>query len=142
MLTNRRTIHVEWGDCDPAGIVYYPRYFAYFDNCTSALFEAAGLPKHQMLKAYGIVGIPMVDTRARFLAPSHFGDDVVVQSSISEWRRSSFDVQHRLFKGDVLAVECSETRVWAVRSKANPDEIEGQPVPQDVIARFGAPQKG
>jgi len=54
MLTNRKTIHVEWGDCDPAGIVYYPRYFAYFDNCTAALFEAAGLPKHQMLKAYGI----------------------------------------------------------------------------------------
>jgi 4-hydroxybenzoyl-CoA thioesterase len=140
MLTNRKTIHVEWGDCDPAGIVYYPRYFAYFDNCTAALFEAAGLPKHEMLKAYGIVGIPMVDTRARFLAPSHFGDDVIVESSITEWRRSSFDVQHKLFRREVLAVECSETRVWAVRSTADPDAIEGQAVPQDVIARFGAPQ--
>jgi 4-hydroxybenzoyl-CoA thioesterase len=141
MLTNRKIIRVEWGDCDPAGIVYYPRYFAYFDNCTAALFEAAGLPKHQMLKAYDIVGIPMVDTRARFLAPSRFGDNVVVESSISEWRRSSFDVHHKLFKGDVLAVECFETRVWAARSKTNPDAIEGQSVPQDVIARFGAPQK-
>jgi len=140
MLTNRKTIHVEWGDCDPAGIVYYPRYFAYFDNCTAALFEAAGLPKHKMLKAYGIVGIPMVDTRARFLAPSHFGDDVIVESSITEWRRSSFDVQHKLFRREVLSVECSETRVWAVRSTADPDAIEGQAVPQDVIARFGAPQ--
>ena len=141
MLTNKKTIHVEWGDCDPAGIVYYPRYFAYFDNCTAALFEAAGLPKHQMLKTYGIVGIPMVDTRARFLAPSKFGDDLVVESCISEWRRSSFDVQHKVFKGDVLAVECSETRVWAVRSKSDPETIEGQAVPQDVIARFGAPQQ-
>ena len=141
MLTNRKTIHVEWGDCDPAGIVYYPRYFAYFDNCTAALFEAAGLPKHQMLKTYGIVGIPMVDTRARFLAPSKFGDDIVIESSITEWRRSSFDVQHKVFKGDVLAVECSETRVWAVRSKSDPETIEGQSVPQDVIARFGAPQR-
>jgi 4-hydroxybenzoyl-CoA thioesterase len=123
MLINRKTIHVEWGDCDPAGIVYYPRYFAYFDNCTNALFEAAGLPKHQMLKAYGIVGIPMVDTRARFLAPSRF------------------DVQHKILKKDVLAVDCSETRVWAVRSKTDPDAIESQPVPQDVIARFGAPQE-
>src|SRR5207253_10232913 len=120
--------------------IYYPRYFAYFDNCTAALFEAAGLPKHKMLKAYGIVGIPMVDTRARFLAPSHFGDDVIVESSITEWRRSSFDVQHKLFRREVLSVECSETRVWAVRSTADPDAIEGQAVPQDVIARFGAPQ--
>lgn len=136
MLRNRKTIHVEWGDCDPAGIVYYPRYFAYFDNCTAALFEAAGLPKHQMLKTYGIVGIPMVDTRARFLAPSRFGDDVMVESCITEWRRSSFDVQHKLFRGDVLAVECSETRVWAVRSKTDPEGIEGQVVPNDVVGRF------
>jgi 4-hydroxybenzoyl-CoA thioesterase len=141
MLTNRKTIHIEWGDCDPAGIVYYPRYFAFFDNCTAALFEAAGLPKHQMLKAYGIVGIPMVDTRARFLASSRFGDDVIVESSIGEWRRSSFDVQHKLYRGSTLAVECSETRVWAARAATDSDAIKGRPVPADVIARFGSPQK-
>jgi 4-hydroxybenzoyl-CoA thioesterase len=136
MLTNRKTIRVEWGDCDPAGIVYYPRYFAYFDNCTAALFEAAGLPKYEMLRAYGIVGIPMVDTRARFLAPSRFGDDVTIESTIAEWRNSSFDVRHQLFKDEVLAVECFETRVWAVRSDTRPGKIEGRAVPEEVIARF------
>jgi len=138
MLTNKKKIHIEWGDCDPAGIVYYPRYFAYFDNCTAALFEAAGLPKHEMLKSYRIVGIPMVDTRARFIAPSRFGDDVVVESSISEWRRSSFDVQHKLFKGDVLAVECFETRVWAARSETDAEQIESRVIPQEVIGRFNS----
>jgi 4-hydroxybenzoyl-CoA thioesterase len=136
MFTNRKAIHIEWGDCDPAGIVYYPRYFAYFDNCTSALFQAAGLPKHQMLKTYGIVGIPMVDTRARFLAPSRFGDDVVVESSIVQWNRSSFEVYHQLFRGDALAVECWETRVWAARAEGDPDKIEGRTVPDEVIAKF------
>ena len=42
------------------------------------------------------------DTRANFLALSHFGDQVVVESSISEWRRSSCEVRHKLFKGDVF----------------------------------------
>lgn len=137
MLTNRKKIHIEWGDCDPAGIVYYPRYFAYFDNCTAALFEAAGLPKHEMLRHYEIVGIPMVDTRARFLAPSRFGDDVEVESCISEWRRSSFDVQHRLYRGTQLAVECSETRVWAARSADDAGKIEGRTVPDEVIQKLG-----
>ena len=136
MLTNRKKIRIEWGDCDPAGIVYYPRYFAYFDNCTSALFEAAGLPKHEMLRHYQIVGIPMVDTRARFLAPSRFGDDVEVESCITEWRRSSFDVKHRLYRGTQLAVECSETRVWAALS-ADADKIEGRAVPDEVIQKLG-----
>ena len=142
MFTNRKKIHIEWGDCDPAGIVYYPRYFAYFDNCTAALFEAAGLPKHEMLRHYKIVGIPMVDTRAKFLAPSRYGDDVEVESMITEWRRSSFDVQHRLYRGTELAVECSETRVWAAMSPGNPEQIEGQPVPEEVIAKMGGRNDG
>jgi len=137
MLKNRKTIHIEWGDCDPAGIVYFPRYFAFFDNCTAALFEAAGLPNYEMIKEHGIIGIPIVDTRARFLAPSRFGEDVVVESSISEWRRSSFGVHHRLWKGDTLAVECFETRVWAARSASNPERIEGRPVPPEIIRKFG-----
>lgn len=141
MLTNRRKIHVEWGDCDPAGIVYYPRYFAYFDNCTAALFAAAGLPKHKMIKTYGIVGIPMVDTRARFFAPSRYGDEVVVESTITEWRRSSFDVHHLLFQGRKLAVECYETRVWAAAAAHKSERIEGRPVPAEVIRRFTKPGK-
>ena len=68
MLSNRKEIHVEWGDCDPAGIVYYPRFFEYFDACTNALFEKAGLRKAETLKTYGLLGIPMIDTRAQFYA--------------------------------------------------------------------------
>src|SRR4249919_2310339 len=38
-IVSRKKIHIEWGDCDPAQIVYFPRYFAYFDACTTALFK-------------------------------------------------------------------------------------------------------
>lgn len=141
MFTNRKKIHIEWGDCDPAGIVYYPRYFAFFDNCTAALFEAAGLPKHEMLRHYEIVGIPMVDTRARFLTPSRFGDNVEVESAITEWRRSSFDVQHRLYRGSELAVECFETRVWTARSATDAGRIEGRSVPEEVITKLGGARR-
>ena len=136
MLTNRKTIHIEWGHCDPAGIVFYPRYLEYFDNCTSALFERAGLPQHEIFKTHGIVGIPMVDMRVRFLMPSRFGEDVIIESSIPEWRNSSFDVHHKLLKADVLRVECFETRVWTVRSPEDPEKLKSQPVPREVIDRF------
>ncbi len=136
MLVNRHTIRVEWGDCDPAGIVYFPRYVEYFDSCTAHLFEAAGLPKHQMLKTYVMAGYPMVDLKVRFLIPSSFGDDVVVESTISEWRRSSFGVKHRLFRGEDLAVEGIETRVWTVHDPDKPGGLKSQAVPEDVKARF------
>jgi 4-hydroxybenzoyl-CoA thioesterase len=139
MLTNTRTVRIEWGDCDPAGIVYYPRYFAMFDASTTALFERAlGMTKLQMLAAYDSIGYPMVDTRARFLVPARFGDDVVIETTVTEIRRSSFDVHHRLFKDGVLAVEGFETRVWAARDPSDPSRIKSRPVPAEVIARLRA----
>lgn len=135
-MMSRKTIDIEWGDCDPAQIVHFPRYFAYFDACTTALFKKAGLSKRKMLKTYQIVGIPLVDVRASFMAPSRFADTVIVESEITEWRRSSFCVRHRLFNKRVLAVECLETRVWAVHSAADEEQIESKPVPREVIMRF------
>lgn len=136
MLTNSRTILIEWGDCDPAGIVFYPRYFAWFDAATAGLFAAAGLPKPQMIEKYKILGIPMVDTRARFLVPSKFGDKVRIETTITEFRRSSFDVRHHLFRGETLAIEAFETRVWTIRDPDNPEHIKSQPIPAEVIALF------
>ena len=72
---SRKKIDIEWGDCDPAQIVHFPRYFAYFDACTTALFKKAGLSKRKMLKTYQIIGIPLVDVHASFMAPSWFSDD-------------------------------------------------------------------
>src|SRR5947199_4186815 len=99
MLVNTRVVRIEWGDCDPAGIVYYPRYFAIFDACAGALIERAlGMTKHDYLKAYDFAGHPLVSTRSRFLIPTRFGDDVTIETTTIELRRASFDVQHRLFK--------------------------------------------
>ena len=137
-LTSRKTIPIEWGDCDPAQIVYYPRYLAYFDACTTALFQKAGLSKREMLKTYQIVGIPLVDLRVSFKVPSRLSDTVIVESEITEWRRSSFCVRHRLFNKSVLAVECFEIRVWAVVSESDPEQIESRPVPRQVIEMFSA----
>lgn len=137
MLSNRRTVRIEWGDCDPAGIVFYPRYFAMFDSSTTALFErATGLTKYQLLKTYAGAGYPMVDTRARFLIPTKFGDDVVIETTIPEFRRSSFDVHHRLTIDGRLAVEGFETRVWVVRHSDDPTQIKAQPLPPELISKF------
>ena len=136
MLTNTRKISVEWGDCDPAGIVWYPRYFEWFDASTAALFTAAGVSNRVMHNTWRVVGIPMVDTRARFFIPSKFEDELTIESTVTEFRRSSFDVRHRMLKNGELAVEGFETRVWTVRDADDPERLRSQPIPAEVIARF------
>jgi 4-hydroxybenzoyl-CoA thioesterase len=136
MLSNRKEIHVEWGDCDPAGIVYFPRFFEYFDACTNALFEKAGFRKAEMLKQYGLVGIPLVEAAAQFYAPASFGDTVTVESRIVEWGQSSFRVEHRLYKGSLLGAEGREKRVWTVRDAKSAKGMRGETIPAEVKTRF------
>jgi 4-hydroxybenzoyl-CoA thioesterase len=139
MLTNRHCVTIEWGHCDPAGIVYFPNYFSYFDASANALFwRALGLNKYQMLQKYELVGIPVVDVGARFIVPSVFGDVVTIESMVVEIKRSSFRMQHRLLKGETLAVEGHEIRVWAARDPADPAKLKSKPIPQEVIAKLSA----
>ena len=135
----RRQLTIAWGDCDPAGIVFNPRFFEMFDTNTWMLFEAAlGLKPEELFPRYDIFGFPAVDARANFLKPAKFGDTVEIASRVSAFRRSSFDVEHRLTNGGELAVDAQETRVWAVRSKDDADKIASAPIPREVIARFEA----
>ena len=132
-----RKLTVEWGHCDPAGIVFNSRFFEFFDWSTWLLFEAAlGVNKHELFNVFDIIGIPLVGAGARFLKPIKFGDVVEISSNVSEFRRSSFDVQHRLSQQGELAVEGNETRVWAGRKADDPAEMKSKPIPAKVIARF------
>jgi 4-hydroxybenzoyl-CoA thioesterase len=136
-FVNTRTVRIEWGHCDPAGIIFYPRYFEIFDASTALLFEAAlGMTKFEMLKRLGLAGIPLVRTRAKFFKPTRFGDDVTVQSTIT-FGRSSFEVEHRLALHGDLCAEGNEKRVWTVRDAQG--KLASQPIPAEVIEKFTMP---
>ena len=133
----RRQFVIEWGHCDPAGIVFNARFFEFFDWGAWGLFETAlGVKPQDLFAGYGIVGIPLVESGARFIVPARFGDVVELTSQVSEFRRSSFDVEHRLLLRGALAVEGKETRVWAGRDPADPDKIKSQPIPPEVMEKF------
>src|SRR5262249_21722631 len=136
MLIYRKEIQIEWGDCDPFGIVFFPRYFEYFDGCTNALFHrATGMKKAEMLKHYKIAGIPLVQASCNFFVPSSYGDVVHVDSCVTSWGNSSFSLQHKLFRGETLAVEGIEKRVWTVRPEDG-GKPAGQAIPKEVMEKF------
>jgi len=139
-FTHTRMVEIAWGDCDPAGIVFHPRYFEWFDACAADLFAAAtGLGKRAMLAQYGIVGIPVVEVSASFARPCRFGDMVAITSQVVEWKRSSFRLLHELRAGDALAAPGYSTRAWTGRDPADPARIRAVPLPAELLARFGAP---
>ena len=137
MFSTRRTFRIEWGDCDPAGIVFYPRYFEMFDHSTVLLIEQAlGMRKLKLYEHYNFAGYPSVETQARFHLPTRFGDDVEIESAITKVGRSSFSLQHRLTLDGAVAVEGSETRCWVARDPSRPGGLRAEPLPDEVVARF------
>jgi 4-hydroxybenzoyl-CoA thioesterase len=137
MFTSIYKTRIEWGDCDPAGIIFYGRYFDIFDIATMRLIERAlGMKKIEYLKAYDILGHPVVETRARFRAPTRFGDEVEIVTAVVACGRSSFKLEHKLTLAGVLAVEGYETRVWAVCDPHDPKRMKAQPLPAEIVARL------
>jgi 4-hydroxybenzoyl-CoA thioesterase len=138
MFVNRKRILVEFGDCDPANIVFFANYFRWFDDCTTALFLAAGLPIRELFRSYGVVGIPVVEANARFIAPSTQGDELEVASSVKEFGKSSFVITHNFFRGDEHLLEGRETRVWAATHPTLPNRMKAMPLPKEVIEKLSS----
>ena len=135
-LRGARVVEVSWGDCDASGIVFYPRYYAWFDACTHALLAGVGLG-HDVLRArYGVTGTPLVQASARFRSPATYGDALVATSRVARVGRSSFTVAHRLALGDRVVVDGEETRVWAEDAGGSPPALRAAPIPDDVRARL------
>ena len=132
-----RRLTIEWGHCDPAGIVFNPRFFEFFDWSTALLVRAAlGLDKAEMLAAYGLAGIPLVDVRATFHHPSRYGEEVEIVSRVTSVGRSSFEIDHQLFNNAQLGVEGRETRVWTVRDAENGGRLKAKAMPDDVTRKL------
>lgn len=135
-FTRRRLI--EWSECDPAGIVYYPRYAEIFDANTNALFHhVTGMTKRQIQAEHQIVGWPMVDSQVSFYAPATYGDEVEVTSHVAGFGSSSIELQHRIahLNGTVIAAG-KDKRIWVGKHPDKPDAIKAKPLPEAFTAGF------
>lgn len=136
MQIGRYNVWVGWGDVDAAAIVYYPKYFSWFDNSTNLLFEQVGLPLVKLEDGPENFAIPAVNVGIEFSAPWKFGDRFVVETHIAEWSTKSFKVAHKVMKGDKVALKGFEIRVWAHRHPDDPDRLVTKPIPQEVKDLF------
>jgi YbgC/YbaW family acyl-CoA thioester hydrolase len=129
---------VQWSDCDPAGIVFFPNYLRWCDDVTSGLFAAAGFPFHTLFPAQQIIGVPIVDVRIQFKTSAAFGDELLVKTSVAEFRRSSFVVQHHFYKQETLVAEGQITRVWTAADPAKPGAMKSRPLPREIVEGLSA----
>ena len=136
MVSRVCSVKVRWSESDPAGIVFYPRFFEWFDLATEALFESLGLPWPVIFPKYRIVGVPIVESGARFGAPVRYGDEVSIRSTVVELREKTFRIEHEVAVKEARCATGFEVRAWV----AVPDEpggrLRARPLPPEIALRL------
>jgi 4-hydroxybenzoyl-CoA thioesterase len=119
----RTAIDVRFGDCDPAGIVYYPTLYHYchvaFEECWAG---ALGVTYPELVVARRL-GVPTVHVETDFLEPIRYGDRV--EMSVSVGRVGSTSVVFA-FEGSVggrVCLRSTHTKVCVNLDSLSPVEV-------------------
>jgi 4-hydroxybenzoyl-CoA thioesterase len=134
----RTEIRVRFGDCDPAGIVFYPRYLEIFnglveDWCRDELQYS--FPELITQRGWGL---PTVHLEVDFLAPSRFGDILSATLTVQKVGKSSVNININLCSPD--GAERVRGKVVLVLIDRKPQKAI--PIPDDLRARMLAFRAG
>jgi 4-hydroxybenzoyl-CoA thioesterase len=132
------TVHVTFGDCDPAGIVFFPNFLRWMDTASLSFFMQCGVPPwRQTERTRGIVGTPLLEINTKFVTSATYGQTLTVHTHVGEWRAKVFVQLHRITRaradgGDELICEGREVRAFVKRDPDDPDRLRAMAVPQDI----------
>ena len=100
---------VTFGDCDPAGIVFYPNYFAWFDRTFHDWLRQFG-GHASICESIGALGLGLMEVNAKFRSPSRDGDVLDIHLNIEAWDRKALRLSYEVHIGGRPAVMGQEVR--------------------------------
>jgi 4-hydroxybenzoyl-CoA thioesterase len=133
MAKFERTLTVEWGDCDEAGIVFYPNYFYWFDSTFHAMMRDKNVSQRIIRAKYGVV-TPLVDVGASFHSPVRYDDVIVIEAEIVLWAERRFRIAYKARSGERVVAMGHEERAWALLSEDG--KLKAATIPEDFKALF------
>ncbi len=129
----RYPIEVKFGDCDPAGIVYYPNFYRWFDEGVHAAARACGWGWERTASRYGWLGLPLADAGASFRRPVEPGDQLVLETRLTALEQRRLVFGHRILRADVLVCEGFERRFVGKRTDDTPPRVRAIDVPLALV---------
>lgn len=131
-------VKVTFGDCDPAGIVFFPNFSRWMDAASLHFFMACGVPPwRELARTHGIVGTPLLELHTRFLRSATYGETLQVHTCVEEWRDKVFIQHHLVRRGDELLCEGRETRAFVIHPPGEPDRLKAIAIPPEIRALCG-----
>ncbi len=102
-------LQVTFGDCDPAGIVFYPNMFRWMDASFHHFLRTHG-GHAAICKKLDAVGLGLIDASAQFKRPLKDGDKLDIHLSLTDWSNKTVTIKYTGKVGDRTAFESKEVR--------------------------------
>lgn len=124
---------VRFGDCDPAGIVFFPNFNRWCDAASLHFFMSNGIPRWTELeRTHTIIGTPILENHTQFRNSASYPDELQIYTTVVEWNAKTFKMQHLVKRGETLICESLETRIFCKRLDSG--ELKSIAIPDFVLA--------
>ncbi|MGE0801359.1 MAG: acyl-CoA thioesterase [Lautropia sp.] len=130
---------ISFGDCDPAGIVFYPNFYRWFDEAVHALLREIGWDWQRTAADFGWLGLPLAAASATFLRPATHGQTVRIETRTTGFDDRRVVFAHRVLHGDELLCEGEEKRFVGIPHPDDPKRVRAIEAPPELrLALLGA----
>ena len=102
-------IIITFGDCDPAGIVFYPNFYRFIDRTFHDWLRQWG-SHDAVAKRFDGLALGLIDCGAQFHHVVRDGDILEVEMQLSDWGRKTFKVEYQAFVRGTLCLTAFEVR--------------------------------
>ncbi len=136
-MAHRHARTVRFGEVDPAGLAFYPRFYEYFHDAFEDFFTfALGLPYAELVGAQRL-GFPAVHVETDFRKPLRHGDAIEVLVAVAAIGTRSFTCAYEVLRAGEV---CAKARI--VTAVVNLRELSRVELPADLRARLEQPRVG
>ncbi len=90
-------VRVYYEDTDAQGVVYYANYFRFMERARTEWLRALGVDMEKMHREERRIFV-VVSTRAEFIVPAQYDDELIVTASLGKLTRASFDIEQNIYR--------------------------------------------
>ena len=126
-------IPVRFAHCDPASIVFYPRYFEMINQVVEDWFGEALGEDFKSIHVDRHLGVPTVNIECEFLRPSRLGEVLTFLLWVEKIGNSSFTIRIIASAGDERKLKARITLVFMSQ-----EPVGAHPIPQEIKQRMAA----
>lgn len=125
---HEQRLRVRFEETDMMGVVYYGKYFVWFEVGRVNLLRDLGIT----LKDWDLRGyhIPVVQAHADYKAPAHFDEEILIKTRVGSVGNSSVKFENEVYRMPEMKLLCTGHSVHALvgegmKSAPFPDDIRG-----------------